>query len=438
MGLITSIKKLYFNEEQLEQKEFYNSRKLFIFEGSAAVGVFALTSGAFLAGFAEYLGANDQFNGIIAAIPALAGTIQVFSPMVFERLKKRKFLIAILCLFYRLLLGLLVFIPLLVQDKFLRLTLLASMYFIAYLAASFITPAAGNWIISLTPENMRGSYLGKRDSYILAVTSIISLVMGKVLDVFKQNDQTYLGFILVAIVVIILTILNFYFLSSIKEPPNVVKDQHIDIKKVFTVPIRDKNFRKVILLFILWNVGFQIGGPFFGVYIVTGLKLKYIYIMMLGVLSSLTSVLVVRSWGRLGDRKSWVFTTKMSLGMLAVAHLTWFFVNSKTMLLLVPLYILAGAAWAGINISLFNIQFKYAPIEGRTIYIGFNAAVGGLVGFLTALVGSYIVGTLEGHKFNFLGISIGNMQLVFGLSGLLIGVCVAFIHYKIKDRVAEL
>jgi Na+/melibiose symporter-like transporter len=433
MSLKANLKKIYFNESPLHQKEFHSSRKLFIFEGCAAVGIFSLTSGAFLAGFAEYLGASDQFNGILAAIPALAGIIQVFSPIVFEKLINRKFLVSVLALFFRLVLGFMIFIPLLVQDKLLRLSLLAGMYFVANLAASFLTPAAGNWIISLTPESMRGNYFGRRDSYILAITSIIALVMGKVLDLFRQNNQTYTGFLLIAGVVIILTIINFYFLSSIKEPPVEIKDMKLDIKKVFTVPIRDKNFRKIILLFLLWNVGFQIGGPFFGVYIVTGLKLKYTYIMILGALSSLTSVLAVRSWGRLADRKSWVFTTKMSLGLLAISHSTWFFVNAKNVLLLIPLYLLGGVAWAGINLSLFNIQFKYAPIEGRTIYIGFNAAIGGLVGFLTALLGSFVVGALEGHKFSLLGISIGNMQLVFGLSGLLIAACVAFIHFKIKD-----
>lgn len=432
MDLKSLLKKKYFNDSPLQQQEYQSSRRLFIFEGCAAASIFSLTSGAFLAGFAEHLGASDQFNGILAAIPALAGIIQVFSPMVFEKLKNRKVIVSFLCLFFRLTLGLMVFIPVLVQDKLLRLTLLASFYFLAYLAASFITPAAANWIISLTPDHMRGSYLGRRDSYILAVTSIIALSMGKVLDIFKQNNQTYTGFLLISGVVIVLTLINFYFLSAIKEPPVAVTDLQLDIKKVFSVPVRDKGFRKIVLLFVLWNIGLQIGGPFFGVYIVTGLKLKYTFIMILGVLTSLTSVFTVRAWGRLADRRSWVFTTKLSMGLLAIAHSTWFFVNGKTVLLLIPLYLLGGIAWAGINLSLFNIQFKYAPVEGRTIYIGFNAAIGGVVGFLTALLGSFLVGTLEGHKFSLLGISIGNMQLVFGLSGLLISACVAFIHLKIK------
>ena len=433
MNLKASLKKVYFNESPLQQKDFYTSRNSFIFEGCSAASIFALTSGAFLAGFAQYLGASDQFNGILAAIPALAGVIQVFSPMVFEKLKNRKFMICIMAILFRLTLGSMFFIPLLVEDKFLRLTLLASMYFFAYLLASFLTPAAGNWIISLTPESMRGRYFGRRDSYILAISSVIALLMGKVLDLFKQNNHTYTGFLLIAIVVIILTFLNFYFLSSIREPTVALQDLQLDIKKILTVPIRNKSFRKIILLFILWNIGFQIGGPFFGVYIVTGLKLKYTSIMILSVLSSITSVLTVRSWGRLADRKSWVFTTKVSIGLLAIGHSTWFFVNAKTAMLLIPLYILTGAACAGINLSLFNIQYTYAPIEGRTVYTGFNAAIGGLIGFLTALVGSFIVGSLEGHKFNVISISISNMQLVFGLSGVLLAVCVAFIHLKFKE-----
>lgn len=434
MGLKASLKQRYFNNKPLSLEEYQISRTFFIYEGCTAVGIFALTSSAFLAGFAEYLGASDQFNGILAAIPALAGAIQVFSPMVFEKMRNRKLLIAALCIFYRLTLGLMGFIPLIFQDKLVRLTVLASMYFLAYLAASFLTPAAGNWIVSLTPERMRGSYLGRRDSYILAVSSIISLGMGKVLDVFKQNHQYYTGFLLVSIVVIVLAILNFLFLSEIKEPPTEVKKLDLDIKKVFSVPLRDQGFRKIIMLFILWNIGLQIGGPYFGVYIVTGLKLPYTSIMILGVLSSLTSVLVVRTWGKLGDRISWVFSTKMSIGLLALVHTAWFFINSKTLFLLVPMYIVGGAAWAGINLSLFNIQFSFSPIEGRTVYLGFNAAVGGLVGFLTALLGSFIVRGLESYKFHLLGLEIGNMQVVFGLSGIFLAGCVAFIHYRINQN----
>lgn len=435
MGLRNLIHNIYFDDAQLSGTDYHRSRTLFIFEASLAVAIFSLTSGAFLAGFAEYLGANDQFNGIIAAIPALAGIIQVFSPMVFEKLARRKFLISISCLFFRLLLGFMVFIPLIAHDTALRLGLLAGTYFAAYLAASFITPAAGNWIMDLTPENMRGSYFGKRDSYTLAFNTIITLVMGKVMDVFRQRNDEYAGFVAVFSLVAVFAIVNFIFISSVKEPAVRKNSMPLDIKSIFAVPVKNKSFRKVIVLFFLWNIALQVGGPFFSVYMVTGLKLEYTYIMIFNLLSSTASVIAVRIWGRLADMRSWSFTTKLSIGILAVVHLMWFFINTDTaFILLPPMFILGGIAWAGINISLFNIQFEFAPEEGRTVYLGFNAAVGGIVGFSTTLIGSLLVGALEGLKFNLLGFNIGNMQAVFGISGLLLGICVAYIHCFIRNN----
>lgn len=125
MGIKNVLKDIYFNDSPLTEKDYRVSRDLFIAEGATAKLIFNFTSGAFLAGFASYMGANDQFNGIIAAVPAIAGTIQVFSPMVSEKLEKQKLLISVGCLLHRLLLGLMVFVPLLVQDTAARLALTA-------------------------------------------------------------------------------------------------------------------------------------------------------------------------------------------------------------------------------------------------------------------------------------------------------------------------
>ncbi len=435
MGVRNVFRRIYFRESRLSKKDYYTSRGLFIFEGCSAAAILSLTSGAFLAGYAQYLGASDQLNGIIAAIPTLAGVIQLLSPILLEKMAKRKLLVSALCLAFRLMLGAMVFIPLIVQNRLPRTVLLITMYLSAYLMSSFITPAASNWIISLTPSRIRGKYFGRKDSYSLAFVAVVTLVMGKVLDIFKHGGNPYMGFVCVFTVVTVLALVNFFFLSSIKEPPVVANDVPQDIKRVLTEPLKDRKFRKVVILSILWNIGLQIGGPFFGVYLVTGLKLQYTYIMIYTMISSAASVLMVRVWGRLADKKSWSFTTKMSIGLLAVTHSLWFFVNTDTVYLLVPLlHIMSGAAWAGINISIFNIQFNFAPEKGRTVYIGFNAALGGIFGFLTAFVGSFIVGRLEGHTASILGFTIGNMQTVFGLSGILLCVCAVFIHYCIPAQ----
>ncbi len=436
MKILKLIKDVYFSSESLTEKDYQNSRKLFVYEGITARAIFVLATGAFLAGFAKYLGASDQLNGLLGGIPVLAGMIQVFSPIVLERLEKRKFLISFFSLSHRLLLGLMIFIPLIVKDTSAALTLIAITYFVSFLLISFTSPAVSGLLMDLTPEHIRGRYFGRRESFIVAISTVVTLFSGKVLDMFKQSGSEYTGFMAVSIIIIILAFANFYFISSVKEPPIKRSTTSVDIKSIITVPLKDYEFRKVIVLFMLWNIGLQIGGPFFAVYMVTGLKLKYSYIMFLGMLSSIANMITVRIWGRIADKKSWVYTTKMSIGLLAVIHACWFFVNEDTAFLLVPLlHVLSGVAWSGINISIFNIQFTFTPEDGRTIYIGFNAGLNALVGFASTLAGSALIGILSNLNFKLFGVlSVVNMQVVLGLSGVLLGVCAAYIHFFIKSN----
>ncbi|MDP4090306.1 MAG: MFS transporter [Bacillota bacterium] len=421
MALRDIYSRIFVTDKHLTNRDYERGRMFFLFEGSAAGGVFALTSGAFLAGFAKYMGASDEFNGIIGAIPALAGIIQMFSSLVFEKIIYRKFLVAISCLMYRVLLGLMLFIPMLVKDNGIRVLLLAVIYFLAYSIASFITPPASMWIADLSPDSIRGRYLAKKDAISLAFVTIVTLIMGWVMDYFKGINNEYGGFVLLGVIVIIMAFSNFIFLSSIHEPVINRKTFDIKLKEVFTMAFRHKGFRKVITMSVMWNVAFQIGGPFITVYFVTDIKLSYSYLMVMGLVGSITRVLVARVWGKYADKKSWFFVTKYSLVTLAVTHTLIGFVDIRTAPILVPIInFLAGIAWAGIVISMFNIQFLYAPEHGKTVYLGTSAALGGLAGFLSALLGAFIIRIFSGVKVNLGIISIGNMQIAFILSGILI------------------
>lgn len=438
MKLSERFRAVYFSEEPLSPSDYARSRTFSIFEGGTARIIFTLTSGAFLAGFAGYLGASDSFNGIIGAIPVLAGIIQLFSPMVFEKLERRKFITVFLCLLHRILLGLMVFIPFIVPGASAQLATIAGVYFIAYLSVSFINPAGSGWIIDLTPEHMRGKYFGSRESYILAAVTVITLIMGRVMDAFRDAGNEYGGFVVMFSFVLVMSVVNFVFFSLMKEPPVKRKSQTVDIKSVMTIPLKNAGFRKIVILFVLWNIAVQIGGPFFAVYMKTGLKLSYTYIMVMSLLSTAVNLIMVRIWGKIADRKSWAYVTKMSIGILAVCHAIWFFIHPATAYFLVPpMHIMGGLAWAGIGIATFNIQFQYSPEEGRTVYIGFNAALSGVIGFASTLVGSVILSIMGSGKMNFAGLPVGGMQILFLLSGLLLGVCAAYVHFFVKGKEKE-
>lgn len=434
MKITEGLRNIYFDSRTLNSRDYERGRKIFLYEGCAAMGIFSITSGAFLAGLANHMGASDEFNGIIGAIPALAGVVQILSSMVFEKLERRKFLISILCFCFRLLLGIIFLIPFIIKNVELRLSALCILYGISYSLAAFITPPASNWMIDLTPESIRGKYFALKDSYSLAFVTIITLVMGKVLDYFGDNKSLDYGYAIVGVVVILLTVMNFVFLSNIKEPIIKKMKTKISLKDTILSPWKNKEFRKIIVLFIIWNIALQIAGPFFSVYMVTKLKLTYTYIMIMGVLTSLVRVFIVAYWGKFADSRSWVACAKYSIGALAICHGLWMLVDKNSMGFLIPfLHIVGGIAWGGINISLFNIQFVFSPKEGRTMYLGLNAAVGGVLGFLSTIFGSVLLKLLQDLRLHIIFFDISNMQILFLLSGTMLFICALFIHFYIKD-----
>lgn len=433
MNIRSTLNNTFYNTEPLTGRDYEHSRKMSIFEGCTARAVFNLTSGAFLAGYASFLGADDAFNGIIGAMPVLAGVMSLFSPIYFEKRDKRKLLVLLLNFLHRFLLGLMVVIPLISASVTPRLFLLGTFYLIAYMAVAFANPASNAILIDLTPVNIRGRYFSKRESIVLATGTAISLILGRVLDGFRAADNEYGGFVAVFSVILLLSFGNAAFWSQIKEPVVKRNRKTYTLRQIITIPLKNTGFRKIIIFFVLYNIGIQVGGPFFSVYMVTGLKLEYTYIMFMGMLSTLVNVTVVRVWGRIADNKSWNFVLKYSILLLGIVHFTWLFVNHSSAFILVPLmHIISGVAWAGIGISTFNIQFIYSPEDGRTVYTGFNAALGGLMGFFGTLAGSLLLGIFDSLGLKLANMAIGGMQMLFLISGVMLMLCAGYAHFFIK------
>lgn len=424
----------------LTHDDYSKSRTMAILEGISARVIFGFTTGAFLTGYLKYIGADDDLCGKIAAIPTLAGTIQFLSPLLLEKLNRRKSIITVFNFLHRLLLVLLVVVPLIPVSIEARLYIIGGVYFISNLLVHAVNPATTTLMISIVPQKMRGRFFSVRERYLIFISSVVNVVIGGILDKFELKGKTYEGYIVMFAVAFVALVMNIVGYLMIKEPPLPSKQSKISFKKLFTLPLKEKRFRKIIILFFMWGLSLNFSSPFFSVYMVSKLKLSYTFITISGLLNALTYVITVSIWGKIADRKSFTYIAMISIGLLGLTHTSWFFVSSGTFFiypLVVLLQILSGLSWAGINISLYNIPYEYTPDEGRTVYLGFNAALSGLVGFAASMVAANMVGTMSGYKGNFIGLSVTQFQLIFLISGLLIIATSAYIRFAILKRDAN-
>lgn len=423
------IKDKYFSSQTLSEKDYERGRKLFIADGCFANGVVAITSGVILAGFLEYLGANNVVNGIISGIPNLAGTLLIFSPVILQKVNREKWVVLLFGLIHRFLFALMMSVPLVFTNLTARLVVFVFFLATAHILGSFISPSTVNWLVKLIPEEIRGRYLGLREGIIIIFMALFSFLMALIIDYTKDNGKEMAGYLICSIAILLMAIGNFIFLLNAKEPVTELKKSQVGIRQVLTIPLKDRGFRKILVLSILWNFGLQFGGPYFSIYYYSILRLGYTYIIAIGFAVSLARMIAAQFWGRFADYKGWIFVSKTSILCLGVVHVGYMFLNRETMHIIYPLLtIMGGICWGGVSISIFNIGFEYMPVQDRTSYISFNTAVSSIAGFSGVLAGSLIVSLLQDRIYSFLSIPLSAMQFLFIGSGILLMATSGYIH----------
>lgn len=150
-------RKIFFNESEITEKQYQNSRMFFIVEAMCSSPLATLVSGSYLAGLFCYLGASESVSSVIMSVVALAGLVQFVSPLVAERLHRRKLISTAFFSFFKLSLAFIMFTPMLFENKLVALAVAASLYLAGHFANAFVTPMYSVWLVSLLPEQVRGN-----------------------------------------------------------------------------------------------------------------------------------------------------------------------------------------------------------------------------------------------------------------------------------------
>lgn len=404
---------------------YVSDRNLFIADGCLANAISVLTSGAILSGYAYFLGASEQVISLIVMLPTLLNLVQVFSSVLLEKRSRKKSILVACLLIHRSLLGGMFFLPLISVSGDTKVLLLAVLYGVSYFFGGFTGAACGNWILKLIPASKVGSYLGLKDSLSLAALTVTSLFAGRMLDYYKDKNAEIAGFFIMGVVLILLAVWDFLCLIKIEEPEDEVREQRYTLRETFLMPLKDGNFKKVLLYYGYWNIAFNIANPFFSIYMVGHLHLDYFYIMLVSLLSSVARVVAAVLWGKMADKISWMWVCRSSIFVLAISILLWAMTGKENYIWLLPLIqILTGIAWGGIAIANFNIQYAYAPSDKKILYVSTNTAVTSVIGFAATMVGVWLVSVIPDIVLP--NRNVTGVQILFLLSAMLLMGCIHF------------
>src|SRR5690606_2202686 len=285
----------------LTEGEVKKGLQLVIADGLASEAMVTFTGGAFLAAIALHLGATNFQLGVLAALPAFSSVFQLFSIWLVRRFNNRGAIAVISNIFARFPLLLIGILPLLFSGGTSVQVLIFTLFF-HYFFGSVAGASWNSWMKDLVPENQLGTYFSRRSrlSQILNVT--LSLLTAIVLDYIKVHhpDKEIMAYAGMFLTGGILGMIGVYALAKTPEPKSFLANENLF--RLFHKPMKDRNFRKLLVFHSAWAFSLNLATPFFSVYMLKTIGLPLSYIIGLGILTQIASIGAIRIWGKYADK----------------------------------------------------------------------------------------------------------------------------------------
>lgn len=380
-------------EPELTDKQVNRAMRLVIGDGLASEAMTTLTSGTFLVAMLVLLNANNFQIGLLAGLPTFTNVFQLLSVWLVRRFNNRRAIVVICSFLARtplIIIGLLILI-----FKSIPVESIVFILFFHYFFGSVAGPCWNAWMKDLIPEKALGTYFSKRTSYTTLLNILLGLGAAFLVDYVKHNRITTEINVYACLFIAggIGGIISALCLSNTAEPLGKVTTGNI--LTVLQRPLRDRNFRKLLVFNSAWVFALNIATPFFVVFMMKKMGLSISWIIALTITSQICSILTVRMWGRFADR----YSNKTIIGICAPLYILvligWCYVGIYTreylnIILLFIIHAGTGIANAGINLSLTNISLKLSPAEESVVYLSTKNIITALFSFVAPLMGGYM------------------------------------------------
>ncbi|WP_336514528.1 MFS transporter [Pollutibacter soli] len=440
-------------QQQLTEEERKKGMKITLWEGLATEVMNTITGSSlagstFLVAMAILLKATNFQIGFLAALPTLTNIFQLVSIWLVRKYNNRRAVSVIFSILAR--------IPLLsigiviVLTGTMNILLLVSLLFVYYLCGSIAGPSWNSWMKDLVPENILASFFAKRSGNNQMLNAGLGLMLALALDFtrrkFPGTELNTYG--IMYTIAGIVGLFGVILLSKVPEPQSVLARENIF--KLFKRPLKDGNFKRLMVFNSLWVFAMNIAMPFFTVFLMKSMGLSISYVLGLTIISQLSGIITIRLWGKFADRYSNKTIIAINAPLYIIVLIAWCFVGIYSQLyanliLLVIIHIITGVATGGINLSLTNIGLKLAPANFSIVYLSVKNIITSFFSALGPLVGGILADYFEkrslsinaqwiGPKFNKVlhVVSLHEWNFLF-----LIGAFVAFIALEFLVAVKE-
>jgi MFS family permease len=364
----------------------YNLR-WFFFDGILSAGQDGIVL-TYLSLYLLALGATSGQIGLMAALTSLGATLMLLPGAILaERFGKRKLIVLLSGGgTTRIMILLMALTPFILHGQ-------AAIFFVIGLkviadgSTNMGLPAWTSLAGDIVPLAWRGRYFGSKNLYMAVSGIATTLLLG---NLITQNGSVT-GYQIALGVAFLIGCTATFSYSHIREPvssTDAAKPAAYTLSSLVQTLKDDRNFLYYASFGMVWNLAIGVAGPFFGVYIIEGLKGNANDVGLFSIAGSLAGLPAIRFFGRLSDRWGPRKVMLVTGCLIPFIPLVWVFARLPVhgILFNIP----AGLVWAGFNLAAFNFLLSLAPPMKRARYTALyqiavalssaaGAAIGGLV-----------------------------------------------------------
>lgn len=359
--------------DHLTDKQVQSGLKCFVREGLAAEAMATFTGGTFLVAMAVLLQASNFQIGLLAALPALTNVFQLLSVWLVQKYRNRR-AISVVCSFLaRVPLFIIGLLPLAFSVAT-SVNVILIVLFFHYFFASISGASWNSWFKDLVPEKILGSYTSGRSRLIQILNVTLSLAAAMFIDNIKSHFPQYelSAYSVMFVMGGIVGMFSVFFLSKTPEPKTTLEDEKLLV--LFTKPLKDINFRKLLNFHSFYAFATSLALPFFVVYMMKTIGLSFAWIIALGLLAKSGSIFSIKFWGKFSDKYSNKTIIRICAPTFITCILSWTLVGMTpnkgfSIFLLIIIHIVSGISAAGIDLAISNLAVKLAPKNEAIAYI---------------------------------------------------------------------
>jgi MFS family permease len=377
--------------------------RLILYDALASETMGTLTTGVFLVGFAVALGAGNFAIGVLAAVPFCVQLLQIPAVFLVERWRARRDICVWSTAVGRTFLFGGAAAPLLGQP-FAIVTLIVSLAI--YQAMAAIAGCAWNsWMRDLVPSSKLGRFFGRRTTATTALSVTVALLGGVLVDSWKKYvpNQMVFGYSILFMISTLIGFLGVYLLRITPDSPMAAAEKTTNPFALLVAPLREANFRRLIVFLSSWSFAANLAAPFFTVYMLKSLGYSMTTVLAFTIASQLSNLAALGLWGTLIDRFSNKAVLEIAAPLFLACTFAWTFtglpwIQPMIIFLLVAIHILMGIATAGVGLASGNIAMKLSPAGQATAYLAANSVISACFAAAAPILGGLFADFFASHQ----------------------------------------